>query len=158
MQPVHQQLAQMVLQMYSCSRQPKATILINSNVIKCCRESAETCLHQPLIKPLFTSKEPQETLMRHEFWQIHHQSKDPLPQSEAACHPGSSWMNVILAQHLASHLLGELSWNPTVTQGKFKHPPACFCTPDLLSWSPPQHSIFPFLLMRDAYEQSQKNP
>lgn len=38
---------------------------------------AETCLRQPLIKLLFTSKEPQETLMRHEFWQFLHQSKDP---------------------------------------------------------------------------------
>lgn len=38
MQPAHQQLAQMVLQMYICWRQPQAKILINFNVIKCCRE------------------------------------------------------------------------------------------------------------------------
>lgn len=41
MHPAHRQLAQMVLQMYICSSQPKATILINSNVIKCCRERVQ---------------------------------------------------------------------------------------------------------------------
>lgn len=56
--------------------------------------------------------------MRHEFWQFTHQSKYTLPQSDAACHSGSSLDERHLGTPLGKPLVRRTQLEPSSDPGE----------------------------------------